>query len=181
MTDVTTPPRGRWGGLVVVALVVALAAAAGYRSRAPIAPQPAPAVTFQLLDGTRPVLADWRGQVVLVSFWSTSCGVCLQEVPELNRLHREYRDRGLRQVAVAMDYDPPVEVLDVVRRLDIAYPVALDLGRRVQDAFPAVAATPTHFLIGADGTLLERRVGRLDPRQTAARLESLLTAGPPGR
>ncbi len=172
-------PRNRRRALWVwLALALALAGAAAYRAQAPIAQGPAPAVRFQLLDGTRPALADWRGQAVLVSFWSTSCPVCLQEVPELNRLHREYRERGLRQVAVALRHDPPDEVLDVVRRMDLAYPVALDLQGRVQRAFPAVAATPTHFLVGPDGTLLERRVGRLDTARLEARLEGLLPASP---
>src|SRR3989344_8833128 len=49
---------------------------------------PAPAVEFGLLDGSRASLAELRGRPVLLVFWATSCPPCVDEVPDLVKLHQ---------------------------------------------------------------------------------------------
>jgi thiol-disulfide isomerase/thioredoxin len=56
-------------------------------------------------DGTEEDLAGLEGKVVLVNFWATWCAPCLSEIPELNRLAKEYGDRGLVVLSVS-DEDP---------------------------------------------------------------------------
>ena len=54
---------------------------------------------------------DWkslRGKVVLVDFWSTSCGPCRKEFPQMRELHDAYRARGFEIVGINMDEDPKV-------------------------------------------------------------------------
>lgn len=58
--------------------------------------------------GGRSKSFDWkslRGKVVLIDFWSTSCGPCRQEFPRLKELHEAYRARGFEIVGINMDED----------------------------------------------------------------------------
>jgi len=130
----------------------------------------APDVTFELLDGRRQALADWRGHVVLVNFWATTCAPCIEELPELRALYQRWNGYGLEMVGVAMPYDPPSYVQSFQQRHALPYPIALDVAGTVTRAFRHVQAVPTSFLIGADGTMLYEHVGRLD----SARIERIL-------
>ena len=64
----------------------------------------APDVAFTTLQGQRFRTADLRGQVVLVNFWATTCGVCIEEMPALKAMQDKFQARGYRTIAVAMTY-----------------------------------------------------------------------------
>ena len=71
---------------------------------------PASQVSLSVADGAvyRQVLERHKGKVVLVDFWATWCGPCLQQFPHTVQLSREQRQRGLAVVSVSMD-DPADE------------------------------------------------------------------------
>jgi peroxiredoxin len=54
-------------------------------------------------DRRRYHLSAYRGKVVLLDFWATWCGPCMQSVPELVRHSEKYRDKGLVVLGVSMD------------------------------------------------------------------------------
>lgn len=153
--------------LVLVVLLVGLAAWL-LPSRAL---QPPARLSFTLLDGNTTSLAALRGRPVLVAFWATTCIPCVEEIPELVRLYREYQPRGLEIIAVAMPYDPPLQVQRFVQKRDLPYPVALDLSGSIGRAFGGVDFIPTSFLLDAHGNVLFRRTGKLDLRRTRQALE----------
>jgi len=132
--------------------------------------RPAPDVTFEMLDGRQLALADWRGRMVLVNFWATTCAPCVEELPELRTLYRRWNSYGLEVVGVAMPYDPPNYVQRFQDENRLPYPIALDAAGNVTRAFQHVQVVPTSFLIGTDGTVLYEHVGRLD----SGRIERLL-------
>jgi len=60
---------------------------------------------FNLSDGSTKIhLADYRGKVVLVNFWATWCGPCIEEIPSLLDLHHANPDLAI--LAVSVDEDP---------------------------------------------------------------------------
>ena len=68
----------------------------GLEARNAMLGQPAPAVRFAHVDSNQPgELSDFEDQVVLLNVWATWCPPCRHEMPALDRLQREYRDRGL--------------------------------------------------------------------------------------
>ncbi|MDA8048863.1 MAG: TlpA disulfide reductase family protein [Rhodospirillales bacterium] len=81
-----------------VALGTLLAAARAHRaeaaSLAPLSrilvelrpPLPLPGFSFQTATGAKRMLADYRGQGVVLNIWATWCGPCVAEMPELDRL-----------------------------------------------------------------------------------------------
>ena len=122
----------------------------------------APAASFTTLDGKTLSLDDMRGKVVLVNFWATSCPGCIKEIPGMIETYKQYRGRGFEIIAVAMSYDPPNYVASFVQTRQLPFPVALDVGGEHARAFGNVQLTPTSFIIGKDGSILEQKLGELD-------------------
>ena len=64
-----------------------------------------PAPDFRISDGLTSIhLADYRGRIVLLNFWFSSCAPCFQETPALIHLHHDRPD--LAVLAVSVDGDP---------------------------------------------------------------------------
>lgn len=122
----------------------------------------APAATFTTLSGEKIGLAEQRGKVVLVNFWATTCSVCAHEMPSIVQAYNAYKDKGFVVIAVAMPYDPPNYVLSYAQERRLPFPVALDVMGEAMKAFGGVRGTPTSFLIGKDGAIVEQRTGELD-------------------
>jgi peroxiredoxin len=135
----------------------------------------APAATFTTLEGKSIALAELRGKVVLVNFWATSCPGCIKEMPGMVETYMQYKDRGFEIIAVAMSYDPPNYVLSFVQTRQLPFPVALDVDGAHARAFVNVQLTPTTFIIGKDGRILEQKLGELDFVKLKALLDRELT------
>jgi thiol-disulfide isomerase/thioredoxin len=93
------------------------------------------------------VMVGSTDKPVLISFWATTCAVCIKEMPRLAQFQKDHAHLGLRTVAVAMPYDRPLSVLDYAksRRFDLDY--AIDLDGKINKALGGVRETPTALLI----------------------------------
>ena len=136
----------------------------------------APSVGYTLLDGTRHSSDAWRGKVVLVNFWATSCTTCVREMPAIAALHDRFKARGFETVAVSMSYDAPASVVNFAETRRLAFGVAIDNTGAIAKGFGDVEATPTTFLIDKRGAIAERIVGTPDFAALGARIEALLGA-----
>ena len=88
--------KATWIGTVAgVILFAALCAFAG-----PKAKEPAPRFNAKTTDGEKFTNDSIKGKVVLLEFWATWCGFCLDEAPYIDRMNREYGDKGLLVLAV---------------------------------------------------------------------------------
>lgn len=114
--------------------------------------RPAPEFEVDLISGSRFSLRDTRGKVVLVNFWGTWCAPCEQEMPLLERAHREFKD-DLVVVGLAVN-DSKDTVLAFTARRDITFPIALDDGRVA--GFYLVSGFPTSVIVGRDGKIVSR-------------------------
>jgi len=117
-------------------------------------------LTFKTLSGEPLKVSEVTGPL-LINFWSTSCTICVAEMPDMARLYGDYADKGLELVAVAMAYDPPNHVLEMAERRSFPFPVALDIGGEAVDAFGDIKGTPTSYLLDSDGKLVKRYVGAI--------------------
>lgn len=165
--------RRRASPLVVLGLIIALATLAAWLLPDQ-KPSPPADLPFTLLDGRTLTLRELRGRPVLVAFWATSCPPCVEEVPDLIALYGELRPRGLELIAVAMPYDPPLQVQRFVRQYDLPYPVALDVTGKVVQGFDGVDFVPTAFLLDPAGDVVYRQVGKLDIDRARIALEPFL-------
>ena len=158
--------------VAVVAVIAVLLGVLMWVSR----PLPAPSVALTTLTGEPRNPAQLRGKVQLVNFWATSCAVCVAEMPEFVRLHERLGARGLEVTAVAMRYDRPDYVVAYQERVGLPFPIALDLDGAAARGFGEVRATPTTFVIDAQGQVVARYQGRPDFDELERRLVKLLGA-----
>lgn len=157
--------------LIAVAVLALLGALAYALMDRPLAP----AATFTTLEGRPIALEQLRGKVVLVNFWATSCPGCIKEMPGMVETYNQYKNKGFEIVAVAMSYDPPNYVLNYVQTRQLPFPVALDIDGAHARAFGNVQLTPTSFIIGKDGAVLEQKIGELDFVKLKALLDQELS------
>ena len=162
--------RARWA----VALLAAGCVLAAFAFRDDGAPEVFPPVSISTIDGRRFDAAAMEGRPLLVTFWSTTCAVCLREMPEMEALYRRFAPRGFEIIAVSMPWDPPAEVVRLARARALPYPVALDVDGAIGRAFGDVLSTPTHFLVGPGGDIAWRRTGEFDFSGLGDRLRSML-------
>ena len=119
-------------------------------------------------------LSDYRGKVVLVSFWATWCEPCLAELPALERLRVAYAGRPFTILAVQMGGSARM-ARDTAEKLSLRFPMLLDRDEAVSKAW-GVDMLPTSFLLGPDGAVVFRHAGEMDWSEAEARrrIERLL-------
>lgn len=122
-------------------------------------------------------LAQLKGKVVLVEFWTYDCINCIHVLPHVKQWHERYRDQGLVVVGVhtpEYGHERIVGNLEkAVKRFDIAYPVAQDNDYRTWNAFNN-RYWPALYLIDQDGAIVYRHFGEGAYEQTEARIRRLL-------
>jgi peroxiredoxin len=155
--------------LVALALAVLCTAALTGCAR-----ERAPEVAYVLLDGQKASSQQWKGKVMLVNFWATSCATCVKEMPEVVATHDKFKGRGFDTLAVAMSYDPPAFVARYAETRKLPFGVAIDNTGTVAQAFGQVQLTPTTFLIDKHGEIVKRFVGEPDFPALHALIEKLL-------
>ncbi|HEY0839527.1 MAG TPA: TlpA disulfide reductase family protein [Vulgatibacter sp.] len=141
----------------------------------------APDFTLRTLSGERVKLSDYKGKVVLLSFWATWCGPCKQELPVLQSLLDKHGKDGLQVLAVNID-DPKTvaEVRRFVADRKLTMPVPLDSDSKVLGTYNPRIALPylqvidaegrrafqhTGFTTGAEATLSTEVLGLLGEKQ----------------
>jgi thiol-disulfide isomerase/thioredoxin len=134
--------------------------------------EPAPQVELSSLEGQRLKLSDFHGRVVLLNFWATWCGPCRAEIPELNKLERDFGASGLAVVGVSWD-DSAAGVREFQNQIRQDYTVLLG-GEDIQDKFEAVRSLPTTYVIDRKGRIRQMIIGARDRTQFEAVLKPLL-------
>jgi peroxiredoxin len=120
----------------------------------------APQFSATDINGGSVNTSDYKGKVILVTFWAAWCGPCAEEIPQFIALQKKYQDQGLQVVGVSVEDDPEV-LLRFYRKYQINYPVVPgDL--RIADAFGGVLGLPTTFLIGRDSHIYSKHNGATD-------------------
>jgi len=109
-----------------------------------------------------------RGKVVLVFFWSTSCAVCRDKLPEFRVNYAGWRDRGFELVAVNVDARSD----DLMRYSELThqavpqrqqFPMLWRSDARHKDNFGAVQHVPTSFIVDRTGRVVKEIHGRIEP------------------
>ena len=115
----------------------------------------APDFALKTLDGADFRLSDYRGKVVVLSFWASWCGPCRFELPELSRIQPSYPDVSF--VAVNVDRERK-DAERFLKRVKFDLPIVWDNEAMVLGDF-SVVSMPTMFLIDKNGTVQFVKVG----------------------
>ena len=118
--------------------------------------KPAPDVELAMLDGTKQKLADLQGKVVVLDFWATWCGPCVQGLPKVTEVTKKLADQGVVFVAVNLGEDKATIEKFLTKEL-LSIPVAL--GDEALGKTFGVDGIPHTVVIGTDGVVKAVHVG----------------------
>jgi thiol-disulfide isomerase/thioredoxin len=125
-------------------------------------------------------IAELRGKVVLIDFWTYSCINCVRTLPYITRWDTKYRGKGLVIIGV---HSPEFEFekkLDNVKaateKYGIHYPVALDSDLKTWSNFKN-EYWPAHYLINKDGRVVYTHFGEGEYDVTEGNIRTLLGLG----
>ena len=134
-------------------------------------------IEFTALDGREVDLAEMREKVVLVDFWSTTCGPCIAELPTVKAVYEKFHVRGFEVVAISLD-DKETSLRRFIAEKELPWPQHFD-GKGWENQFAVrygIFSIPTMWLVDKRGNLrdtdarfdLDRRVASLLEEQTTA-------------
>lgn len=131
-----------------------------------------------MLDGTPLDPVKYYGKVVLVDFWATWCGYCIEEFPKVKKLYEKYHDRGFEVVGISTDRSIS-ELEEYLAKNKLPWDCFVELkleelGRKRMDVRYGVTGIPQMILIGRDGKVisieargetLEKELAKLFPEE----------------
>ncbi len=121
--------------------------------------KPAPAFELKDLSGKRVKLSSFVGKVVIVNFWATWCGPCLQELPHLDKLRAELGGE-LEVLAISTDGpDTLAQVRTVAKRQKWTMPVLLDQEGKVSGTLNPRGTNPYTVFVDRAGRIAESHEG----------------------
>ena len=106
-------------------------------------------------------LADLKGSVVFVNFWATWCQPCREEMPSLQTLYNQLKDRkGFRMVTV-LYRDDYRRAMAYMSENHYEFPVLLDDGGKTAKSY-GVTGVPETYVLDKKGVLKEKMIGPFD-------------------
>jgi len=118
---------------------------------------PAPEFSLATPEGKTIALNQLRGQVVFLNFWATWCPPCRLEMPSMERLHQEFRDKGLAMQAIDVG-ESPKQVSRFMKEFRLNFPALLDVNSEVFSRY-GVQGLPTTVLIDRSGRTVGAAIG----------------------
>ena len=106
-----------------------------------------------------PRLSTLRGKVVLIDFFATWCGPCVDSMPHVEELHQKLKKQGL--VVFGVSNESPAIVAKAAERFHVSYPLADDDDEGVSASYQ-VFALPTMIVIDRKGVVREVAVSDTD-------------------
>lgn len=153
---------------LIILLAVCLLAGLGLQLKSPATPaqatEPPDQSTYQFalpdLTGQQQGSHQWHGKLLIVNFWASWCGPCLEEMPRFIKLQQEYGDRGIQFVGIGIDQAEALA--KIVDRLGVNYPIlqgdfdAMQVAKRFGNTYGVL---PYTSVITPDGKLLTEIAG----------------------
>lgn len=107
------------------------------------------------LNGNKIKLSELKGKVVVLNFWFTKCGPCVQEMPKLNELVKEYNNKDVVFLAITFNKKDIVE--DFLFNTDFNYTIAANANHVI--TMYAVQSFPTSIVINKKGEIVLKEIG----------------------
>lgn len=115
-------------------------------------------LSFRLVtDSSQQKIEDYRGKIVLLNFWATWCKPCLTEIPDLNKLQKAYKEKGLEVIAISD------ETQERLLRFHAKNEMSINSGFVESFDWAQMGSErPVTFLLNKDGVIVEYFTGGYD-------------------
>ena len=145
------------------------------KSQRPEPPRPggkAPDFTLNDLDGKAVSLSDYRGKVVLISFWASWCGPCRVEIPHMIKVYDELHDQGFEILAVNLRENESTAA-KFAKAAKMDFPILLDRDGKVSAAYYA-RGIPTSVFVDRQGIIGNVHTGALTEKRLHQYIDPLM-------
>jgi thiol-disulfide isomerase/thioredoxin len=131
------------------------------------------------LGGAATKLAPYAGKKgTLVNLWATWCGPCVQEMPELSKLHDKYKGRGFQVVGIDVD-ESPADVREFLVKHGVSYPILASTKGKTVASLGQLDALPTTVVLDANGDVSDVLVGALEIPEVEKLIDAALSGKKP--
>jgi cytochrome c-type biogenesis protein len=116
------------------------------------------------LENGKPItVANATGDLIILNSWATWCVPCREEMPGLEQLYEEYKDKGLEVIGVSVDsfgMDDRIKLF--AERIGVTYPIWHDPNDAFTRTFKAIGV-PESYMIDKNGTIYHQWKGQFNP------------------
>jgi len=125
--------------------------------------KPAPDFTMKDSAGADISLSSFKGKWVLIDFWSSNCGPCRKENPELAKLYRKYNEKGFEILGISSDIKRDLWI-NAIKTDGITWPQVCSLDRSNDPARVLYCweYNPYNILVNPEGTIIAKEIGISD-------------------
>jgi thiol-disulfide isomerase/thioredoxin len=109
------------------------------------------------LNGQPVNLSDFRGKIVFLNFWTTWCFDCRIEMPHMEKLHQQFKNKEFEMVAVNLQ-EPVAQVKQFFKDYTLTFTALLDSDGEVGAHF-RITAIPTTFILDKQGIIIGKITG----------------------
>ncbi len=133
----------------------------------------APRFILKDLAGSRVSSQKFVGKITVINFWATWCVACRMEIPDLNKLYKDYKDRGVEIIGISLDSRGADDVIPFIKKIPIDYLILIG-NRRVSDSFGGIIGLPTTYIIDRDWRIYQKHLGLMEKATLEHDLNQLL-------
>lgn len=118
----------------------------------------APNFYLEDLKGKKWELKNLKGKVIFLNFWATWCSPCKEEMPSIEGLHRQFKEKDFIFLTISVDYKKGEAVKEFIEKHHYTFPVLLDPKGLALNLFE-VKGIPSTFIIDKRGRMIGKAIG----------------------
>ena len=120
-------------------------------------------------SGAPLAMESMKGKPLLVNFWATWCPPCIEELPLVDAFFKDHSAKGWQVIGLAIDQAAAVQTY--LQKMPVSFPigvVGMSGTELLRSLGNGAGGLPFSVAMGADGTLLHRKMGKLSPEDLAS-------------
>ncbi len=144
-------------------------------TRAPVT-FPAPDFTVLDYDGNPVKLSDYKGKPIVLNFWATWCGYCVQEMPDFDNMQKQYPDVQFMMINATTGGETIEKAKAHIEEMGYSFDVFFDTQSEAVTVYE-ISAFPTTYFINAEGYLVASGSGMLNADSLQKGIDMILQEG----